>query len=235
MANETQNSRNPASDGSMAGMLKEVLKKFLEGVDDMLPAVVVSYDRDTNRATVKPMIRVLKTDNTLMDRAEIADVPVLSLGGGSFVVSFPINPGDLGWIKASDRDISLFLKSMEISGPDTLRKHSFSDSIFIPDAFRDWTLNAGDVNRMIIQTTDGKHVIAIDPTTGISIRSLQVVQIVSPFLLTEGFWVHSGNLSATGFMQAAVVRSTAESPDIELGTHKHLAGTVPGDTGVPKP
>ena len=41
MGDDSKNSRNPANSGSLAGVMQEVLPKFLEAVDGMLPAVVV--------------------------------------------------------------------------------------------------------------------------------------------------------------------------------------------------
>ena len=93
MVDSVKPSYNPSNLGSLAGAMKEVLGKFLQGVDDMLPAVVIAYDRAANRATVRPTIRVLQTDGTLIDRAQIASVPVLSLGGGDAVLSFNIRLG----------------------------------------------------------------------------------------------------------------------------------------------
>jgi len=38
-----------ANDGDFAGVMTDVLQNFLRGVDDMIPAKVVSYDDATNR------------------------------------------------------------------------------------------------------------------------------------------------------------------------------------------
>jgi hypothetical protein len=49
-------SSDPADDDSLAGVLRAVFRKFMQQTDDMLPAVVVAYDRTKNRATVAPCI-----------------------------------------------------------------------------------------------------------------------------------------------------------------------------------
>lgn len=214
MTTPTQNSRNPANSGTLTGALKEILGKFLAGTDDMLPAVVIAYDRETNRATVKPQIRLLKTDGKLLDRAEIASVPVINLGGGDVVLSFNILPGDLGWIKANDRDISLFLQSMKNSGPNTIRKHSFSDSLFIPDQFKKWTLNGEDDTAAVFQTLDGMKRIAID-ATGIRMTSDTTVKITAP--VSE----FTGDITATGTITADV---DVEADGVSLKSHTHAQG-----------
>lgn len=154
-------SRNPANENSLAGVMAIVLKKFLQGVDDMLPARVISYDRASNRAQVQPMIKMVTTGNVLVDRGQVASIPVLILGGGGFLLSFPLNPGDLGWIKACDRDISLFKQTYQNAQPNTVRQHSFSDAMFIPDVMHAYTIAAEDEPNAVWQNMDATVKIAL--------------------------------------------------------------------------
>lgn len=156
-------SRDPANEGDLLGMARQILDKFLQGVDDMLPARVVSYDRATNRAQVVPLVKVLTTDNRQITRAQIASIPVMMFGGDGFVLSFPLKKGDLGWIKANDRDISLVLQSYRDTAPNTLRKHSFQDAVFIPDVMRGVTIAGEDEGHAVLQTLDGSVKVALWP------------------------------------------------------------------------
>jgi hypothetical protein len=154
--NHSPPSIDPAIRNDAAGTLRFIMQKFLQGVDTMLPARVVAYDRETNRARVQPLIAMLTTDGRAQTRAQVASVPVLQLGGGGFVISFPIQTGDLGWIKAADRDISLFLQSYNESPPNTNRLHTFEDGWFIPDTMmRQVEIQSGDENSLTIQSLDG--------------------------------------------------------------------------------
>jgi hypothetical protein len=158
-------SRNPVDNDSMTGMLRVVLTKFLQGVDDMLPARVIAYDRPSNRAMVQPLIAVVTTDNQQVARAQVASVPVLQLGGGGFVLSFPVSTGDLGWIKANDRDISLFKSTYANSPPNTQRKHDFADALFIPDTMlQGVTIASEDAANAVLQNDSGTVRLAIWPT-----------------------------------------------------------------------
>ncbi len=155
----------------LTGVIRYVLTKHLQNTDDMLPAKVIAFDRAKNRVSVQPLISVVTTSNTLVSRATIASLPVLQLGGGGFVLSFPIATGDLGWIKASDRDISLFLQSYTESQPNTARKHTFEDALFIPDTMMKGVTLA-DSSAVCIQSLDGttsitmkNGVISINATT----------------------------------------------------------------------
>lgn len=157
-------SSDPANRYDLVGTVRLVLTKFLQGVDDMLPAVVISYDRATNQAQVQPLIALVTTDNKQIERAQVASIPVLQIGGGGFVLSFPIRPGDLGWIKANDRDISLFKRVLAVVSPNTARKHSFEDAMFIPDTMkRSVIINSEDAENVVLQSIDGTQRIAIWP------------------------------------------------------------------------
>ena len=108
----------PASYGSESGLLKSSFRKQMELMDDCLPAKVISYDRSTNTAQVQPLISVKNTDNELYSRAQLGSIPVLALGGGGFVVNFPLAPGDTGWVKANNRDISNYVDTKKEVEPN---------------------------------------------------------------------------------------------------------------------
>lgn len=154
-------SRDPANGGSLLGMANELLRKHLQGVDDMLPARIVSYDRATNRAQVVPVIRILTTDGRQIERAQIASVPVMWPGGGGFILNFPLNPGDLGWIKANDRDISLFLQTFKTNAPNSLRLHSFQDAVFIPHPMTGYSIAGEDAAAAVLQSLDGSVKVSV--------------------------------------------------------------------------
>jgi hypothetical protein len=157
-------SKDPANGNSMSGTLREVFRKMLQRTDGQLPAKVLGYNRVTNRAIVQPFINIVSTAGAQTVRAQIASVPVLALGGGGFCINFPLVNGDTGWIEASDRDISLFLQQFENVRPNTFRLHSFEDSRFIPDAFKQYSFDAGDdAAAMVIQSYDGTVKIALAP------------------------------------------------------------------------
>jgi hypothetical protein len=147
-------SKSPAIDGNLGAAFAFIFQKLLEQTDGQLPAEVISYNRVTNRATVRPLISIVSTNGTRHGRAPIAAVPVLALGGGNFFINFPLGPGDRGWIEASDRDISLFLQSAQMSPPNDGRLHSFENGRFVPDAFDSYTFTP-DAGALVISSYDG--------------------------------------------------------------------------------
>lgn len=155
---------NQASKNSLAGVTKDVLQRWLrEEVDDMLPARVVSYDDNTGRATIQPIVMVGTTDGTKISRAAIPNIHVFRFGGGGFFIRFPVKPGDFGWLKANDRDISLIMQnSGQVEDwPNTKRLHSFSDAMFFPDILRAWVIDGANADAAVFQTLDGSAVLAV--------------------------------------------------------------------------
>jgi hypothetical protein len=206
MTSHAAPSSDPADDDSLAGVLRATFRKFMQQTDDMLPAVVIAYDRTKNRATVAPCIAVLTTRGETVPRAQVASVPVMQFGGGGVVLNFNLKPGDLGWIKASDRDLSLFLQSFKAgTKPNTLRMHTFQDGVFIPEVMRGWTIQGEDADNAVLQTLDGNARVAVGPT-----------------FVKATFGAQSFKLSAAGVEITADSSITMQAPTITLsdGTGK---------------
>ncbi len=212
---------DPADEDSLTGAFRFILNKMLQDVNGMLPARVISYDREANRAQVQPLIAILTTDNSQISRAPIASVPVMQLGGGNFFINFKLTPGSLGWISANDRDISLFLQSYNESKPNTNRKNNFSDSVFIPDIMTNYTIVEDD-ELMTIQNRNGTvrmgfledkvRIVAplglevigpISANGGISVTGGTGFSVTGNFNMTGQMHV-SGDISASGSITPGV-------------------------------
>lgn len=157
--------RDQASNGDLAAIMRDVLDRWLRNeVDDCLPARVVSYNRDTGIATIQPLVQVVTTDGARISRPNIPGIKVFRFGGGGFFIDFPLKPGDFGWLKANDRDISLILQAEGGEDqPNTKRLHSFSDALFFPDTVKDWIIDGGNSEGVVMQAVDGSQSIAINP------------------------------------------------------------------------
>lgn len=216
---------NPADEGSLAGALSSIMRKAAMNSDDCLPATIVAYDRDTNLATVQPQIMMLTTGGEKVRRAGVASVPVLQLGGGGFVLSFPVKPGDPGWIKATDRDISLYLQSANEEIPNTDRLHSFQDGWFIPDTFmRGVTIDPEDADRLVLQSLDGATRLAMGPDIFVAVASSKVkveaptVEVVADTMTLTGDLVVDGEVTASG-----IALSTHTHGGVQSGASNTLA------------
>jgi hypothetical protein len=217
----------------MLGMLNTVLRKFLQATDDMLPAKVVSYDRDSNRAVLQPMVAMLTTEGATVSRAQVQGVPVLRIGGGGHVLAFNLKEGDFGWIKANDRDISLFAQSFSATAPNTTRFHSFEDALFIPDAMKDVVIKGEDDENAVFQTIDGKYRIALwddrikitaDNTTvelktgTAEITAPLTMTINAPNILLNGNVTSGGGAGTPNLVLAASASITMSAPAIAINS-----------------
>jgi hypothetical protein len=208
-----------ANDAELPGVMADVLASFLRGVDDMIPARVVSYNESTNRVTLKPLVMMGTTDGRKISRAQVANIPVFRFGAGGFFIRFPVKPGDFGWLKASDRDISLVMqRGGREDWPNTLRQHSFSDGLFFPDTLRGWTVAGANANAMVIQSLDGSVCLSLHAGK---------VQIDAPQVVINGNVQVVGNMAVTGSMT---------NNSINIGsTHTHGGvDSGPNSTGGPQ-
>lgn len=161
MTSNNNPSIDPANNDSLAGSLRFAFNKLIQQINGMLPAKVIKYKRSTNRVQVQLLIDLVTTDGSRVPRPQIASLPVLVLGGGDLMLSFPLKEGDLGWVMANDRDISLFLQSYTESPPNTSRIKNFSDGLFVPDIMHGYTINTEDNDNVVLSTKDGTIRIAI--------------------------------------------------------------------------
>lgn len=197
---------DPANENTLAGFMQFAFGKFLNSVDSMLPAKVVAYDRTKNRVQVQLLVAIVTTDNTTVSRAQFASLPVLVLGGGGFVVNFNLQPGNLGWVIANDRDISTFLQSYSESAPNTVRQHSFSDGLFIPDVMTGYTIAEEDASNMVIQNLDGSVKVALGATKiklsapQIELDAVESITLTAPEIELNGDVIINDTLTVNGLL-----------------------------------
>jgi len=165
MANNNP-SLDPANNDTLAGLLNTYFTKSMQNVNGMLPATVISYDRDSNRVQVQLLIDIVGTDGSQYNRPELASIPVFVFGGGGLRLSFPLKAGSMGWVMANDRDISNFLQSYKQTAPNTARIKQFSDGVFFPDAMNGLDTIAGtDADNAVLQNDTGTVTISISSDT----------------------------------------------------------------------
>jgi hypothetical protein len=232
--NNSAPSKTPANSlGDLPSGIQEVLKKFLQsGIDDMLPCKIIAYNRVSNRATVQPMIKLVSTDNKAFSRNQLASVPVFNIGGGNFILSFPLNPGDLGWIKATDRDISNFLGSYNETSPDTRRMHDFDNGVFIPDAMRGWVISGEDTANVVLQNLDGTVKVSLG-SNNIKIQAPDNVHIKTDNFIRPNAPILWVTASTSVILSAPVVEHNGVNIG-ETHTHQYFNGTIFTQTGVPQ-
>lgn len=189
---------NPADLDSLTGVFRLVFTKLMQTMDGRLPAEVIAYDDVTNLAQIQPLIAVLTTDGEQVKRAQIASVPVYRMGGGGFFLKTWLQPGDLGWIEACDRDISLFMQSFKESRPNTRRIKNFADSVFYPSVMKGVTVAPEDKENMVLQSLDGTVKISLG-VDKITIQAPEIECVATTRIkMTTPLLAVDGNITATG-------------------------------------
>ncbi|AWB00255.1 hypothetical protein LCS82_13800 [Vibrio harveyi] len=232
------NSRRPENDDSLEGTFREILRKHDQKFQDMLPAMVISHDRSTvpARVRVRPLISIVDTLGNVRKREEIPNIPVYQLGAGGVFMSFNIEPGDLGWIKANDRDISNFLQSYLDAKPNTMRMHNFSDAVFFPDIMRKYLIAKEDQKAATIQSRDGSVKIALDD------KQIRIANKAVRFEVNDnsvdisapgGVDINGAKIGGDGAISSpkSLSAPSVKANNKELAGHHHKAGSPPGDTG----
>ncbi len=232
----SQPSVDPANEGTLSGTFREVIKKVLQNLNCSLPARVLSYDRNKNRASVQPQIAIVSYDNSAINRAQIASVPVLQIGAGGFVLSYNLKSGDLGWIIANDRDISLFLQSYNEQKPNTFRTHDFADAFFIPDPMTGYTIDGEDQENAVLQSLDGTVKISLG-SDYIKIKTPSEIKIESQNINIVGDVDIEGKLTVSSDVEfqsnSKVNGKETVIGNIASGGNITAAGSITPNTPIP--
>jgi len=118
--------------------LMESARAAVAGVNVCLPATVVSYDHDEQRAVVQivpAFLRKLAGAVVVDGHPAISNVPVVFFGGGGgdYSDTWPLEVGDPGLVVFCDRSIDEWLSTGAAkTEPQDRRRHDVNDAMFIP-------------------------------------------------------------------------------------------------------
>ena len=230
-------SRNDNNDDLLTGAFNVFSDHIKKKMQNCLPVKVTKVSSDRKFVNVQPQIQMVSSSDEAISRSEIKGIPVFTSGAGSFLMSFNVSVGDLGWIEASDRDISLFKQSYAEAKPNTRRMHSFEDGRFIPDIMTNFTIAEEDAAAVVIQNRDGSVKIALDENE-IRVQQNDIKITLSGGKVTgvapSGFDLNGFIIDASGAATSpvSITAPSAIINDKEIADHDHPAGTPPGNTGV---
>lgn len=211
MSNEnnqyTTPSYNPADTGD-TGFSNFLENRFFLKLEKVAPAEIVSYNRATNRATVKILNLSLYANGTNLNKKNIFDVPVYMAAAGGFILSFPISAGNKGWLVTTDCDISVFKQLLGTFVPATLQRHKYANSFFLPDYIQGLNISAEDDGAVVLTSTEG--------TTKISLKNGQIT-------LTAATNIINGPLQVNG---------TITATDVITSNSDVIAGNISGKTHI---
>jgi len=127
---------------SLSEALEVIFDTRLNEINTSFPAEVVSYDKNKQTATLRPMVRrtVFSTDiNDNPDEYEalpnLPNVPIQHPRAGSTFIHIPVRAGDFVWVVVCQTDISTWRSTGRISDPAISVNHDLTSVWAIPGAF----------------------------------------------------------------------------------------------------
>ena len=216
---------------------QEALRLAFNGLARSLWCAMIGIVTDTSNfvehGTVKveiaiqAMVSDAQGEQTAQTIKPLVDVPVVFMGGGNMVATFPISVGDEALIIFADRCIDFWFARGGVQRPAETRAHSLSDGIAIvgPRSLARSLVNLSNTTAQFR---------TVDCSTFVEIAGGGVVNIVAPGGLNINGPVNiTGDVNVTGEVTASE-EGTFNS--IPVSTHLH-GGVQPGsgDTGVPIP
>lgn len=212
---------------------EEALRAAFDGLSrdlwTCMVGIVTQYDATKGTVQVQPSIESVQQNpdgsTTPLKLAPIGDIPVVYLGGGDFVATFPIRAGDEALVIFADRCIDSWWQSGGVQPPGEPRAHSMSDGLALIGP-RSLARKLANVSATAAQLR------SIDGATYVEIAAGHVVNVVAPAGINlTGPVTINGNLQLNGtaagsggaFSVAGDITASGEvaGAGIHLSTHVH--------------
>lgn len=113
-------------------LLRGAVTRSVQDLHVALPGSIEDYDAATQKASVKPLIKVPLADGTSQSLPVIPDVPVVWPRGGGALLSFPLERGDGVLLVFSERSLDEWLSQGGEVAPEDPRTHHLTDAIALP-------------------------------------------------------------------------------------------------------
>ena len=199
------------------------------GLRVAMPGIVQSYNpiQGTCVINLSIMGKIVNDqgDASFVRIAPVLDVPVVYMGGGNFVTTYPIQPGDEALVVFSDRCIDSWWQSGGIQIPADPRMHDLSDGFALigPRSL------AKSIPNVSITTAQFR---SLDGSTFFEIAPGQLANVVAPGGVTITGPVNiNGNVTVTGSVTASQEGTFKAIP---VSSHVHGGVQTGGsDTGAP--
>lgn len=153
---------------------------LVNGINKCMLGKIESFDGETMKATVTPLIKQRAKDGEMEDRPLLIEVPVSFLKAGPFVIRPPYKPGDIVLIVFADEDMDNVLLSGDKSEPNSQRKHSLDDAIVVGGIMPfTATLPGEHLDDLIIAKDDFTAKIAIEESGDVLIQTDKGIKLKS--------------------------------------------------------
>lgn len=202
--------RKPNTTASDYNSLSFTILQQLAQVNTLELVIVVAVNADMT-VDVKPLLNALTPDNEAIEPVVIYNIPYLQLQGGRNALRIIPQVGDMGLVGYCQRDISGVVLNKGQANPQSNRKFSNSDGVYICSVA---SLAQNPVRFMEISDSQ------------ITINGDVPLVVNASAMTVNADLTVNGNINATGDVKAGI---------ISLTTHIH-GGVTSGDktTGGPQ-
>jgi len=213
-------SRSP----SLEELLRIAIESYIEEIHTSMPARVVSFDPEDQRVEVQPLVeRLVETEDggeICETLPPITDVPVVFPRTKNFVVSFPIEEGDIVLLMFTERSIDKWLSTADgaITNPNDFLRHDLSNAVAIPGVY--------PFSQPITNFDNEALTIGQDGSTIVRVKK-DLIE-----LGTKGS-TDKASLDSKVQIELKALRSTLASLVTDFNAHNHAVTTAPGTTGTP--
>lgn len=145
---------------TMTAALDTHFEGRIKNLNFAVPAIIVSYNASSKRATVQPALDTLFADGKSRPKPPLANVPILQPSGGGYTVNFPHRKGDAVMLLVSQRGIGEFKKAYKQALPTRTSFFSMIDAVAIP-GFGGRTITPAVSGGVSLQSEDGTNHISI--------------------------------------------------------------------------
>ena len=150
-------------------LLRRVLRKWSRSVlHTARPGIIETYDPEKKRARVRAALYTVLSGEVpgelgeTLEGAVSVNVPVIFPAGGGLGMTFPLREGDAIMLFFSERGLTEFKKTYELSMPDRTRFFSESDAVAYAGFGALEITPASDVGATL-QTEDGQTFVEVEP------------------------------------------------------------------------
>lgn len=120
---------------SLEKIVYQMIENRLADLHTAIPGRIETYDKATQKASVKPLLKREYKDGQADEYPVITAVPVVFPGTSNGILHFDLIKGDGCLLIFSERSIDKWLSSGDVVSPNSRRKHDLSDAIAIPGLY----------------------------------------------------------------------------------------------------
>lgn len=115
--------------------LENAFLTLIAGIHTCLPGRIETYDFNTQKATIKPLIKKQFIDGTIIKIPILTNVPVVFPRTKLSGITFPLTRGDGVLVVFAERSLERWYSSGDDVEPGDTRKFDLSDAIAVPGLY----------------------------------------------------------------------------------------------------